>query len=311
MTDYAALLAERFPVRRTRAQKEAFRGWLTEELRRLGWEPVSEAAGRVACQNVLAGDPAHAPVLLTAHYDTPSRWLLPDMVLPRNIPLWVLWQLLHFALLLLPALAAYMAVYALTQSARAGLWGLVLCYLALLALSAFGPANRVNRGEDADLAVLLTLLADLPPEERGKTAVLFADGGFLGARGARAWAKAHPQIQFTRLTLALCRTGDGGTLLAASSALARKCTGFGALGSALSAAQGLTAVHCDSRACTLGGEGRAFRCAVLLACCRRKRGIGLWSPGGRTPADTRCDPQNVAEVCRIIKQFLSKLKTAR
>ncbi len=304
MTDYAALIGERFPVRRTKAQKQAFRDWLTAELRGLGYAPREEINGRVKARNLLAGDPEKSAVLFVAHYDTPSRWLLPDLGFPRNIPLWILWQLLHILLLLIPALAVYTAVWSLTGgNARLGLWGLVLTYAGLLCLSQFGPANPVNRGEDADPAAMLTLMASLPEEDRKKAAFLFADRGCTAGSGARAWAREHPMPAYTRLTVAFARVGGGDRLLMAATDLAVKCTGFGSLTAALEKCEGLPLTRCSTRLCTVRGDRKSFRCGVSLTACRRAPGVGLWYHGGRTPGDRRCD--NVEAVSAALRAFLA------
>ncbi len=310
MTDYVTLLGERFPVRKTKAQREAFRAWLTEELKALGYRASAETSGFLRAPSLTAGNPEKAPLLLAVHTDTPARWLLPDLTIPRNIPLWILWQLLHMVLLLIPALAVYLLVYRLTGgSAQLGLWGLVLTYVGLLLLNQFGPANPRNRGEDADLAAALTLLASLPPEDRDKLAVLFTDRGCRGASGTKAWCKEHPNPAYTRLTLTLARIGDGDRWLCASTATAHKCTGFGALQRVI--AERLDAVCCDVKGTTLRGDRRGFRCSVTLAAGRVSPVIGLWSGRARTPRDTVADPENIAQVCQTIKDFLQNVKMAQ
>lgn len=310
MTDYLTLLGERFPVRKTKAQREAFRAWLTEELSALGYRAVPETNGFLKAPSLTVGSPEKSPLLLAVHTDTPARWLLPDLSFPRNVPLWILWQLLHMALLLIPALAVYLLVYRVTGgSAQLGLWGLVLTYVGTLLLSQFGPANPRNRGEDADLAAVLTLLASLPEEDRGKLSVLFTDRGCRGGSGTKAWCKDHPNPAYTRLTLTFSRIGDGGRWLCATSAPARRCTGCGALRQAV--AERLKASFCDTKGCTLRGDRRGFRCSVTLAACRYTKVIGLWSGRARTPGDTVARPENIAQVCQTIKDFLQNIKTAQ
>ena len=138
---------------------EAFREWLTAELKSLGYKAKEETNGHFKAHNILVGDPEKTAVLFVTHMDTPARWLLPDMLFPRNYFLWGMWQLLHMGLLLVPAVLVYLGIWQISgQNAQLGLWGLVLTYLALLLLSQYGPANRVNRSEDADLAAMLTLM---------------------------------------------------------------------------------------------------------------------------------------------------------
>ena len=312
MTDYAALLAERFPVRKTAAQRQAFREWLTAELKSLGYKPREEVNGHFKAHNILVGDPEKTAVLFVAHTDTPARWLLPDWWFPRNYFLWGLWQLVHILLLLIPALIVYLAVWQISgQNAQLGLWGLVVTYVALLLLSQYGPANPVNRGEDADLAAMLTLMASLPEEDRPKAAFLFTDRGAVGGMGAKAWAKAHPVPAYTRLTLAFARIGAGETLLLAATKLAVKSTGFGALAGAFERDGERKLVRCATAGCTVRGERRACRCGTSLTACRPSSLLGLWCRGGHTPADREADAANIACVSRCCAAFLHSLKLNR
>ena len=69
------------PVRKSGRQKEEFRKWLSGELRRSGWRSHEEHYGKFnGSVNVVAGDPDRATVFLVAHYDTPSRMLVPNFV---------------------------------------------------------------------------------------------------------------------------------------------------------------------------------------------------------------------------------------
>ena len=83
-----------FPVRKTPAQKAAFRRWLTEELEGLGYIVSTEEGGRVVkSRNLVAGNPEGAAVVFTAHYDTCARLPLPNFIVPRNLLFTLLLQL--------------------------------------------------------------------------------------------------------------------------------------------------------------------------------------------------------------------------
>ena len=314
MTDYAALLSERFPVRKTKAQRQAFRDWLTTELKTLGYNPREETNGFLKARNILVGNPDKTGALFTVRTDTPARWILPDLWFPRNIVMWLIWQLLHLILLLLPALMVYLAVWQISgQNARIGLWAFVLTYVTTLLATQFGPANHVNRGEDADLAAMLTLMAMIPEEDREKAAFLFTDRGAVGGMGAKAWTKEHPVPAYTRLTVVLSRIGAGKTVLLVSNKYAEKATGFGSLKSSFSQRDGKEIEHCSALGCTLRGDRKAFRCGVSLTACHRLKFLGLWCRGGHTSSspDREIDPDNIAYVSESCASFLSSLKLNR
>ena len=80
--DVAAL----FPVRKSGKQKQAFRAAVKEYLEGAGYS-VSFEKGSCRSQNVIAGDPENAKYLVTAHYDTCARMLIPNLITPCNF--WV------------------------------------------------------------------------------------------------------------------------------------------------------------------------------------------------------------------------------
>jgi len=65
-----------FPVRRTNAQKQAFRDAVQAYFERMDYS-VSVEHGRFVSQNLVIGDPEKAKYLVTAHYDT-CTWLSDD-----------------------------------------------------------------------------------------------------------------------------------------------------------------------------------------------------------------------------------------
>lgn len=73
-------LNERFPVRKSKGQKEQFRQYVLENARQMGYSAAMEE-NRVLCRNrnIVVGDVDKAKVLVTAHYDTPATVGLPNM----------------------------------------------------------------------------------------------------------------------------------------------------------------------------------------------------------------------------------------
>ena len=63
-------LVEKFPIRRSKEQKEAFRAWAVEQATQMGYQAQVEAVKDH--NNVVIGDPETAKAVFTAHYDTPA-----------------------------------------------------------------------------------------------------------------------------------------------------------------------------------------------------------------------------------------------
>ena len=83
-------LVEKFPVRRKKAQKEAFRTWFREQSEAMGYTAVADEKG--LSRNIVVGDPEKADVIFTAHYDTPAVMPLPNLITPTRPGIYVLYQ---------------------------------------------------------------------------------------------------------------------------------------------------------------------------------------------------------------------------
>ena len=55
-------------------------------------------------KNIVIGTPERAKVVYTAHYDTAAVSLIPNIITPKNIFLYILYQLLVTLTLMLPAI---------------------------------------------------------------------------------------------------------------------------------------------------------------------------------------------------------------
>jgi len=208
-----------YEVRKTEKQKTAFIDWVIQYAHRLEVPVVVEEGGKwIRSRNIVFGDVDHAHTIITAHYDTCARMLLPNFSTPGCLPLFLLEQTvltglivlggvlcgkgarLLLALVLPPWLAAVLSV-------PAGFLGAALVLAMMLA----GPANphTANDNTSGVLAVLLAM--ERLKDRRGVAFVLF-DNEEKGLLGAAAFIKAHPQVA-RRFLLNLDCVGDGDTLL--------------------------------------------------------------------------------------------------
>jgi len=191
--NYLEEITSRFPIRRKAEQKKAFRDWAVAEIRRMGYSVKVEQSGLPCHENIIVGNPEKAPMLFTAHYDTASRSLLPNILLPRNPVLNLLYQMLIVVILLVLAAGVLLLAGALTGSPEAArlLW--ITAYLGILLWITFGGiANKNNVNDNTSgLAALMTMMAQLPEEEHSKAAFI------LFETRKKAWAGRNPMRRIT------------------------------------------------------------------------------------------------------------------
>lgn len=307
--DYIDHISEHFPIRRKQEQKKAFRDWLMPELRRLGYAPRVEQCGVTALhENIVIGDPEHAPVLFTCHYDTPGASLLPDPRLPRNPALYLLYQI-FFVLALMLGMAVVLLVLVLlfqdnTEAIRLIWMG---CYVVLLLIFTFaGPANKHNANVSSGMAAMLELLASLPEEDRQKAAFIFFDDEEKAFGGSKGYARAHPQVAYTRMTVNLDCLGVGDNILLISRKLARQHPTYAPLERHLAAIQPQTAHFFDSIGGVCNTSYKQFKSGADLSAC--KKGIfGFYTPHLHTARDTQADSANITAVASALRDYLNEL----
>lgn len=214
MTEQSKKILDEMQVRKSRKQKAAFRAWLCGELEAAGYSPAVEKS--FAARNVVVGDPEKAGVLLTAHYDTQAVLPVPNLVTPRNLLFFVLYQ----ALIVLPVFLAVAVADGLlfAFAPEEAVWWLMP--LSSIAICGFfmwwiidGPANRhtANDNTSGVLTLVETALA-LPPEHRERVCFVFFDNEEKGMFGSSAFAKKHKQVKKNTPVMNFDCVGDGDSI---------------------------------------------------------------------------------------------------
>ncbi len=298
-------IAELYPVRRSQAQKKAFRNWVMGEIAELGWKAKLEQNDKGRQQNIVIGDPEHAEVIFTAHYDTPANVLLPDIQIPRNYPVYLLHQIGIIGGMLLLSFIAGAAAGLATKNGDVMILGFFGVFLALMLVQLYGPANRHNVNDNTSgVAALLEMMARIPEESRSKAAFILFDNMEKGRKGSKAYARDHLEVQHTRFVVNLDSVGVGETFVAAASSLATRMPQYTALEKALMAQQERQ-VQLYSSVTTRGNsDHRSFKCGVGITAYRHVSGIGLYLGDLHTPRDTEADQGNIDCLAKALAAFV-------
>lgn len=211
-----------YPVRRSKAQKQAFRDEVQAYMERQGY-PVSAEEGMFGSRNLVIGDPDKAKYLVTAHYDTCAGLPFPNLLTPFNPVLFVLYQVLIAVLILLPAiLLGILAVFCvvlffhgeaaeIVDYAYIAFMGIYLPLAMLnLVLIYFGPANKNNANDNTSgVVTLLEIARTLPENQRHKVCFVLFDLEEKGLWGSKSHRKAHREATDRQLVINLDCVGDG------------------------------------------------------------------------------------------------------
>lgn len=208
-----------YQIRKTYVQKSAFIDWVCRFADENGIDMSIEESGKlIRSRNIILGDVEKARTIITAHYDTCARMLIPNFSTPGCLPLFVLEQTLLTLIIGLGGWLAGRSVYVLASagmhplasgllSALAGIAGAILVLLLMLA----GPANPHTANDNTSGVLTVLMLARRMKEKPGVAFVLF-DHEEKGLFGSQAFIKAHPQAA-RRFLINLDCVGDGETML--------------------------------------------------------------------------------------------------
>ena len=296
-----AVMDKEFPVRSTRAEREAFREFLIRSAADMGYKAEVEENGMMKYRNVIVGDPEHAAVLFVAAQDTPVRRFLPETEILHSPVFFILQQLLHVFALFVPSVAAAYLAMQLLGNARIALAAFLIVYLGLILLLRFGPAQKENSMITAAPALLLDLMAAIPEERRKKVAFMFTDARYQGRGGSRAYAKAHEQVAYTRMTVTVDQPYTGNQTVTVARPLAEKCTGYRSFLRRLSEQEILHTEHLPNRWTVMQTDQKQFKCGIELTSATRKPVIGFVIPSGSKAEHT---PLREAALLQALTNFV-------
>jgi len=298
-------IVAQFPVRRSKVQKESFRSEVRTYGEKLGYS-VSEEAGPFGACNLVLGDPKTAKFLVTAHYDTCARMLLPNLGMPCNFLLSLLYRLFRLILVCLAAIVFGVAAGLLLGESLVKPT-IAFVFLLLLLLRYFGPANMTNVNDNTSgVITLLEIARTMPENQRNKVCFVLFDLEEFGLIGSAAYRKQHKEDTDNQLILNLDCVGDGDNLLMLPTkalkkdrkklaSLYRACGYFGKK-SLLLHEKGATVYPSDHR---------NFPYAAAICALRKKKKI-LYLSYIHTQKDTVLDETNVNILRAALTTFICR-----
>lgn len=204
-----------YPVRKSKKQKRAFREEVQTLAESWGYAFSTEKSG-FGGKNLIIGDPAKAKYLFTAHYDTCVRLPVPNLITPKSLPLFLLYQLAlcAFLLILLLVLPQLLSVAAgLLVGAEEGHIVYQIAFWSLYLLIFFGPANKTNANDNTSgVITALETAGSLPEHQRDKVCFILFDLEEAGLLGSMGYAGKHKKEIKNQIVLNLDCVGDGDEL---------------------------------------------------------------------------------------------------
>ena len=305
MTELSREILRDWQVRKTKEQKSRFIAFLQGRIDGLR----VEEGGWPRCRNLVLGDPESADVVFTAHYDTCARLPFPNFITPKNLLVYLIYQLL----ILLPffALAALLA-WGLLRLGMYAPMAFMLAWVgmfgAILYVFIFGPANPHTANDNTSgVVTLCELIAALSEEERERCAFVFFDHEESGLIGSSVFASKHRAAMKERLVINFDCVSDGDHILIVQSRRAKRRAGE-ALEQAFASAGDKQTYLEGPLSAFYPSDQVNFRCGVGVAAMNRSPLLGLYMARIHTARDTVCDERNFSFLVESARRFLRVYK---
>ena len=210
MRECSREILNKYQIRKTRKQKDVFIDYLNQEIKKLGFEMVVEEGGFFKSRNLVVGDVEKAEVILGAHYDTCAQLPFPNFLTPKNIPLYILFNLIIVAIIFILESVLGFILYSLTQNnVVVSLGSLIFCFGLIYMLLA-GKANKHTVNDNTSgIITLLEVMGELDEEMREKAAFVFFDHEEIGLFGSMEFVKKHKKALEEKLLINFDCVSDG------------------------------------------------------------------------------------------------------
>lgn len=286
-------VASLFPVRKSGKQKQAFRAAVKEYLEGFGYS-VSFEKGSCRSQNVIAGDPENAKYLVTAHYDTCARMLIPNLITPCNPWLFIGYQLLVCLVLIVPSLIAGVLMGYLFHEFFVGYFVFIVLLWGLIILMLVGPANSSNVNDNTSGVVsVLEIARSMPEKYRKEVCFVLFDLEEAGLIGSASYQKAHKNATASQLVLNLDCVGDGDEILFFPTSKLKKDRNQLALLERITGAHGKKRVSLRTAGFSVYPSDQGHFPYGVGICALNRGRMGLYLSKIHTPKDTVLDETNV------------------
>lgn len=289
-----------FPVRKSKAEKQAFREYVLGKAKALEVPAHVETLGGKVLQHndVVFGNLATAKVLVTAHYDTPATIGLPNLMLPTNRVLFLFMQLLIALPMIVFCLVPMLLVGLLTDSVFWTELTLVAAYVLMMYLLLAGVPNRHNVNDNTSgTCAVLTLMERFRNEKRDDVAFILFDNEEKGTLGAAALAKKYPALKKDALVLNLDCVGVGEAMLFLAPKKAREDACYAGMEEAVAKASGLPVVFRALEKSNFSSDQKHFKKGIGICACHKGKRIGWYCSRIHTHRDTEYDE---AAICAVV-----------
>lgn len=212
MLEQSKIILEKFQIRKTSKQKEKFRNWLFQEIKKIGYEPkIDNHKSILESNNIIIGNPETAKVIYSAHYDTCSVLPFPNFLTPRNMYIYLMFNLLICIAIFFCICIIAFGLRSLGCPKEVILFiPSILCFIICFWMMGGGKANKHTANDNTSgVITLLEIMFNLPKEYRNDVCFIFFDNEEKGMFGSAGFTGKNKEIKEKCLNINFDCVSDG------------------------------------------------------------------------------------------------------
>ncbi len=307
MKDYLNEINDKFPVRRSPEEKKAFFEYVKNEAESVGINARVETL-KNKHNNIVIGDVENAKVVYTAHYDTPARSLIPNLMMPRSPVMAYAYGIgvpILIAMLSLQIAGIIAAVAGLEYRMY------MLLYLLIYFGAFFGiyrcGTNKHNKNDNTSgVATVLSIMAQKPEN----VAFILFDNEEKGLLGSKTLLKSNKELWQNKLLVNFDCVGLGENIVIIAMENAEKHEHFPHLTETVTSENGYNVGFFPKKGSMTNTDSKNFPCGIsVMACKKSKKGI-YYTPNIHTVKDTEAYSENIYFLSEKFSEFSRRISEA-
>ena len=303
MKDYLNVINNNYPIRRTKEEKECFREYIKNEVNKNNYSCVIETLDKTH-NNIIIGDIEKAEVIFTAHYDTPALSIIPNLMLPRNKGLAMLYHL-GFPILLsiLSLVISYFISYLISNDIKLTVALYLFLYLSSFFLLTRCFSNKNNKNDNTSgVATILELTEKI---NKDSVAFILFDNEEKGLLGSKAFSKEHKKLIEKKLFINFDCVGFGNNIIfiAKDGALNHKL--YPLLQNKVIQNEEYNVYFYPFKGSFANSDYKNFECGIGVMSCKNKKNI-FYTNNIHTNKDVYANEKNIEFIINKIMKFIDE-----
>lgn len=299
MRKISEIILEKYQVRKTRKQKDEFIQLLGNELNE---HIIIEQCGMFKSRNIIIGDLNKSKYVLTAHYDTAPVLPFPNFLTPKNLFIYLMFNIVLVGIFIMIGYVCRELVYLLTNSEMISSFVYMLIYWFFLGWMFFGKANKHTVNDNTSGIITLLELMECK-DIRDQVCFVFFDHEEMGLLGSGAFKKKHKHIMKDKLLINFDCVSDGNYIMMITSESASqykeelmKCMNY----------EGKELVITDSKNTIYPSDQKHFINHIGVAAFHKNKICGYYINKIHTHKDLCLDIRNIDMLVQGIERFIKR-----